>query len=303
MQADFVIISYECNFWGMAALEALVESLELAGLDRDVYVVHNYKTTRKIDQFRADCRRARRPDAVHHAIAYEGLFEQVGNYADFERHRDYSTLAGHHYVLNWLIKYHLPEGRYVFIDHDCIVRPGFAASLAELVPELEGKLFAFPRHDEEPRSLTAPIFYCETGLRRYLGGLCDLGWSKNIVRGEREKLPRGREVFYTDSDVERAISRRNFDDSLHNVVRHLLARWPELVSRMAVVRWRECDHLWHGGTRPLPPRQAAMLGPWIDGRFRREYFRADRESSILEGLLEQLESYGLLEMFRDRFLS
>src|SRR4051794_19253025 len=121
MDADFVIVSYECNFWGMTALEALVRSLGDAGLDRDIHVVHNYKTTRQIDQFRADCVRPARPDAVHHVTAYEGLFEQVGNYADFERPREGTTLAGHHYVLNWLIKYHLPEGRYFFVDHDCVV--------------------------------------------------------------------------------------------------------------------------------------------------------------------------------------
>jgi hypothetical protein len=302
MNAHFVIISYECNFWGLSALDALVDALEAAGIDRDVYVVHNYKSSAQIRHFQAHCRRARRPGAVRHVVAYEGVFEQVENYADFARGWVHGFIAGHSLVLNWLIKYHLPEGRYFFVDHDCIARPGFVRALAEDFPAIDGKLFVFPRHEQEPRSLTGPLFYCDTEIRRYLGGLCDVAWNKNIVCGEREKLRGGGEVFYTDAAVERAIARRHFDDTLHNVVRYLLARWPDLVDRLAVLRWRECAHAWHGATRHLKRAQVDLLKDLFTTRFRAEYFRLDEGTGLYEDFFERLRECGLAREFSSRVL-
>jgi hypothetical protein len=302
MNADFVIISYDCNFWGFAALDALMDALETTGIDRDVHVVHNYKTTEQINYFKAHCRRPRRPDAVKHVVAYEGLFEQVENWADFTRDHVHWFLAGHNLILNWLIKYHLPEGSYFFVDHDCIARPGFVRALADDFSEIAGKLFVFPRHDRDPRSLTGPLFYCDTEVRRHLGGLCDIGWTKNVVRGEREKLRGGGEVYYTDAEVERAIARNNFDDTLHNVVRHLLARWPALVDRLAARRWRECDHVWHGATRHLTRGQVDLLRGLFATRFRPEYFGLDAGTGLYEEFLDRLRECGLAREFTARVL-
>jgi hypothetical protein len=302
MNADFVIISYECNFWGFAALDALVDALETAGIDRDVYVVHNYKSTERIDYFKAHCRRASRPEAIKHVLAYEGVFEQVENWADFTCDHVHHFIAGHNYVLNWLIKYHLPEGRYFFIDHDCIARPGFVRALAGDFGAIEGKLFVFPRHDRNPQSLTGPLFYCDTEVRHHLGGLCDLAWSKNIVCGQREKLRGGVEVFYTDAEVERAIARNHFDDTLHNVVRYLLARWPALVDRVAALPWRECDHVWHGATRHLTRGQVDILKGLFATRFRPNYFLLDEGTDLFEDFLARLRECGLAREFTLRVL-
>jgi hypothetical protein len=302
MNADFVIISYECNFWGLAALDALIDALDAARIDRDVHVVHNFKSTAQIDYFKAYCRRSKRLDAIRHIVAYEGVFEQVGNCADFTRERVHSFIAGHNLVLNWLIKYHLPEGRYFFIDHDCIARPGFVRALGDDFSKIEGKLFVFPRHEREPKSLTGPLFYCDTQVRDHLGGLCDIAWNKNIVRGERDKLRGGGEVFYTDAEVERAISRNNFDDTLHNVVRYLLARWPVLINRLAAMHWRECDHVWHGATRHLTRRQIEILKGLFEKRFRPEYFRLDDGTGLYECFLNRLRECGIAREFAARFL-
>jgi hypothetical protein len=301
MNADFVIISYQCNFWGLAAVDALVGAIEAAGIDRDVYVVHNDKTTAQINHFKACCPHTSRPGAITHLIAYEDLFEQVDNYADFTRGWPHGVLAAHNLVLNWLIKYRLPEGRYFFVDHDCIARLGFVRALADRFQELEGKLFVFPRHDSDPRSLTAPLFYCDTEIRRYLGGLCDVGWTKNIVCGERDKLRGGGEAFYTSAEVERAISRNNFDDTLHNVIRYLLARWPGLVDRLAAVRFGECDHVWHGATRSLRRAQVEILKRLFDTRFCPEYFREDEGTDLFGNFLERLRESGIAHEFAARF--
>jgi hypothetical protein len=303
MNADFVIISYQCNFWGLAAVDALVDALEVAGIDRQIYVVHNAKTTEQIDHFKACCRSPVRSDAITHIVAYEGVFEQVVNYADFARDGVHHFLAGHSLVLNWLIKYRLAEGAYFFVDHDCIARPGFVRFLADQFCEIEGKLFVFPLHESEPRSLTAPLFYCDTDVRRHLGGLCDIGWSKNIVCGERDKLRDGGEVFYTKSEIERAICRQNFDDTLHNVVRYLLARSPGLVERLAVMPWRECDHVWHGATRRLFRLQVDLLKDLFATRFQPEYFSHDKDTELYASFLDRLGECGLGSDFAARFLN
>jgi hypothetical protein len=303
MDADFVIISYECNFWGLAALDTLVDSLEHCGIDRDVYVIHNGKPSGRIDHFKAHGRALRRSGAVHHWTAYDDVFEQVENVADFPDQGTRHVIVRHGLVLNWLIKYRLPEGRYVFLDHDCIVRPRFAAKLADELPALAGKHFAFPRHDQEPRSLTGPLFYCDTAVRKYVGGLCDVGWASNVVCRERARLAGGGEVYYTDDPVERAITREHFDDTLHNVVRHILARWPALVDRLAVVTWQEVDHVWHGATRHLERDQIALLRALFESRFRREFFTADTgRSEVFGHFLARLEQCGLAAEFRARFL-
>jgi hypothetical protein len=248
------------------------------------------------------CRRARRPDAVKHVLAYAGLFEQVDNWADFTRNDTHYVLAGHHYVLNWLIKYHLPVGKYFFVDHDCIARPGFVRALADERGAFAGKLFVFPHHDREPRSLTAPLFYCDTEVRPYLAGLCDLAWSKGVVVHERDKLRGGGESYYTDAEVERAVARKHFDDTLHHVIRYLLARWPSLVGRLATHRWRECDHAWHGATRQLTREQVELLKGLFATRFRPEYFRTEEGNGIYEGFLDRLRECGLAREFGLRVL-
>jgi hypothetical protein len=304
LEIDFVIVSYECNFWALAALEALVDALETAGFERNIYVIHSFKSTAKINHFRTYCRSLQRQDRLHQVTAYHGVFEQVENFADHTRNDNHWLLARHGLVLNWLIKYFLPAGRYVFLDHDCLVRPQFASALAEMTNDLDGKLFVFPRHDDLPKSLTAPMFYCDTAVRPLIADLCDVGWVSGVVCGERDRLQGGREVFYTDAEFERAISRNHFDDTLHNVVRHLLARSPGIVSRLAAVRWPECDHLWHAGTHHLRRFQVHLLRRWIDEYFEPAHFLVDNgNSALLEGLLERLRDCGMEPFFRDRLLS
>ena len=167
---DFVIISFGCNFWAMAALEALVDSLAEFERSCTVWVVHNFKTIRQIDAFRAHARTPARGVAVNHVLAYDGVFEQVVNYAEHERWDWHCAIARDGLVLNWLIKYRLPEGRYLFIDHDCLVRPGFSRALAGLGEELKDKVFVFPRYDSDPKSLTAPMFACDVTAAQASGG-------------------------------------------------------------------------------------------------------------------------------------
>jgi len=301
---DFVIISFGCNFWAMAALEALTESLARFEANCAVWVVHNLKTTRQIDEFRAHARQPPRGVTVMHLAAYDGVFEQVVNFAQHDRLDLHYVIARHGFVLNWLIKYRLPAGRYLFIDHDCLVRSGFIRALAGLRRELEDKVFMFPRHDIDPKSLTAPMFACDvTAARALLVDLPDVGWVGNIVRQERHLLKGGGERYYTDAEFERVITRPHFDDTLHNVVRYMLARDPRLVDRLAAVRWLECDHVWHGATRHLRRAQVALLRQWMAERFRAEHFQADvGESPQLDELLARLDECGLGDEFRGRFL-
>lgn len=301
MNADFVIVSYDCNFWAMAAVDALVDSLQAAGIDRAIYVVHNFKSTEQIEYFRTHCRRTTRPGAIRHAVAYEGVFEQVDNYADFTRQDVHWLIARHGMVLNWLIKYWLPDGRYFFLDHDCIVRAGFVQAMVALYPEIEGQLLVFPRHLREPRSLTGPMFYCDTTVRPLLANFCDTGWVSGIVRNERDRLRGGVELFYADGEIEAVIARSHFDDTLRNVVRYLLARWPDLVSRLSTVTWPECDHVWHGATRHLKRDQVAMLRRFLTERFRREHFRGEPgTSNVSKAFAERIRECGLAEEFRAR---
>jgi hypothetical protein len=301
---DFVIISYGCNFWAMAALDALADSLATVRPRCAVWIVHNCKTTRQVDEFRVHARHPARGVTVNHLSAYEGVFEQVINYAEHDRSDLHHVIARHGLVLNWLIKYRLPEGRYLFIDHDCLVRPGFIHALAGLGEVLVDKLFVFPLHDTDPKSLTAPMFACDVSAARpLLLGLPDVGWVGNIVCQERHLLEGGGERYYTDSEFERLITRSNFDDTLHNVVRYLLARDPGLVDRLAAVRWPEHDHVWHGGTRRLLRAHVAVLRQWMAHGFRSEQFQADvGVSSLLDELLARLDECGLGDEFRGRFL-
>jgi hypothetical protein len=241
---------------------------------------------------------------VRHVVAYEGAFEQVVNYADHTLRDAHWTLANHGLVLSWVIKYFLPEGRYVVIDHDCLVRPGFAAALAGLADRLDGRLFVFPEHHEEPRSLTAPMFYVDTAVRPLVADLCDAGWVGGVVCHERDRLKGGAEVFYDDGPFERSVWRNHFDDTLHNVVRHVLARRPDLAPRFATVAWPECDHVWHGATRHLRRAQVELLRRWMRDGLRPEHFDGDvGVSSTLEKLLGRLDDCGLGDEFRTRFLA
>ncbi len=306
LDLDIVIVSYGCNFWALAALDALAESLAEAGSRCAVWVVHNLKTSRQVDGFRAHSGRHAPGVVVNHLLAYDGVFEQVVNYADHDRLDLHYAIAGHGFVLNWLIKYRLPEGRYLFLDHDCLVRSDFVEALAGIREELRDKLFAFPRYDTDPKSLTAPMFVCDISATRPLvAGLPDVGWCGPIVRQERHLLQDGGERYYTDAEFERVITRPNFDDTLHNVVRYLLARDPGLVDRLATVRWPECDHVWHGATRHLRRAQVdfGSRGRWMAERFRPEHFQSDvGVSSQLDELLGRLDECGLGDEFRGRFL-
>jgi hypothetical protein len=275
---DFVIISFDCNFWAMAALDALTDSLARVGAGCAVWVVHNFKTTRQLDAFRANARQPARGITVNHVSAYDGVFEQVVNFAEHDRLDLHYVIARHGLVLN--------------------------PALAGLEAEIRDKLFVFPRHDTEPRSLTAPMFACDvTAARPLLAGLPDVGWVGSIVRQERRLLQGGGERYYTDAEFERAITRPHFDDTLHNVIRHLLARDPGLVDRLAAVRWPELDHVWHGATHHLRRAQVALLRQWMDDRFRPEQFEADiGVSSQLDALLARVDDCGLGDEFRRRFL-
>ena len=133
--------------------------------------------------------------------------------------------------------------------------------------------------------------------------LPDVGWIGGIVRLERHLLQGGGERYYTDSEFERVISRPNFDDTLHNVVRYLLARDPALVDRLATVRWPEFDHAWHGGRQHLSRAQVALFRQWMADRFRVEHFQADvGVSPQLDELLARLDECDLGHEFRERFL-
>jgi hypothetical protein len=98
----YVIVSYECNFWGMAALAALIESLDAAEAASTVYVVHNGKKTAQIDYFNRYFQDVETLSEVIHVLAYEGLFLQVENCFDFPHRPSQAFLASHPMILNWL---------------------------------------------------------------------------------------------------------------------------------------------------------------------------------------------------------
>src|SRR5262249_13327409 len=201
MPADplrFVLISYSCNFWGLAALRALLASAAECDTPVHVDLIHNGKSRTMIDHFRSCA--ARGPNAtVTHITAYEGVFQQVENYADFPGSEFNRHLRHHGFVLNWLIKYRLPRGRHYFLDHDAIAVPPFVGWLSEIADTFADKLFVFPHHDW--KSLTAPMFSCDTSVRDWLSEFCDLGWTTGVVAYERARLGRC-ERFYTDRPLE-----------------------------------------------------------------------------------------------------
>jgi hypothetical protein len=217
----FVLIGYSSSFWGLAALTALLDSAAECGTPVHVDVIHNGKSSTMIDYFRSCAARGLNA-TVTHIIAYEDVFQQIENYADFPGSEFSRHLRHHGFVLNWLIKYRFPRGRHYFLDHDAIADPPFVGWLSGTSDTLADKLFVFPHHDR--KSLTAPKFVSDTSVRDWLSEFCDLGWTTGVVAFERARLGGGGERFYTDHPLERDIRLDYFDDTLHNVVRFLLSR-------------------------------------------------------------------------------
>jgi len=297
MPADplrFVLISYSCNFWGLAALRALLASAAECDTPVQVDLIHNGKSRTMIDHFRSCA--ARGPNAtVTHITAYEGVFQQVENYAAFPGSEFNRHLRHHGFVWNWLIKYRLPRGRHYLLDHDAIADPPFVGWLSGIAGTLADKLFVFPHYDW--KSLTAPMFSCDTSVRDWLSEFCDLGWTTGVVAYERARLGRC-ERFYTDRPLERHIRRDYFDDTLHNVVRFLLSRWPGLADRFALKRWEHLQHLSDPGTMPVDPRLVELVDRTIRGAFQAEYFRLDSHSIAYARFEKLLTKIGLLDRFQ-----
>src|SRR3954463_2692053 len=148
----FVIVSFHCNFWGLAALGALVDSARACGVPIHVDVVHNGKSTALIDHFHSCAARTDDLATIRYVTAYEGLFQQVDNSADLLTDEKKSCLFEHGFIINWLIKYHLPLGRHFFLDHDALAELPFLGWLSEVSGRFGDRLFVFPRHDREPKS-------------------------------------------------------------------------------------------------------------------------------------------------------
>jgi hypothetical protein len=197
----------------------------------------------------------------------------------------------------WLIKYKLPEGRYLFIDHDCLVHRDFVRNLSRVSKEMHDRWFVFPDHEGAYCSLTAPMFYCDTSVRSYLADLCDTGWVCNVVYVDRDKLVGGGRALYTSSEFERRIVKPSFDDTLYNVVRYLLSRWPELVNKFGLVLWRDLDHVGQGATRTLDRRQVALLRQLLAGPLKPAYFVGDKESATFSKFVDRLLESGLFQEF------
>ena len=108
--------------------------------------------------------------------------------------------------------------------------------------------------------------------------------------------------FYTDHPLERDIRRDYFDDTLHNVVRFLLSRWPALVDRFAVRRWEHLQHLSDPGTMPFDPQLVEVVDRTIADRFQVEYFRHDGHSEAYARFEGFLRKIGLLGRFHAKIV-
>jgi hypothetical protein len=263
----------------------------------DVYLVHNHKTNAQIGHFKDYFRGVESLSEVIHLLAYEGLFLQVGNCFEPPLPQDHAFLGSHAAVLNWLIKYRLPEGRYVFVDHDCIVHASFIRNLSHAGPETENKLFVFPDREGRISSLTAPAFYCDTSVREHLTELCDIGWTSNIVRHDRGKLPDRGKLAPTATDFERKMAKSCFDDTLYNVVRYLLSRWPALVRRLGFFLWRDLDHMGHGGAMRLSAQDVELLRKFFRETFQPAFFACDKGSASYDRFFKALQESGLSPEF------
>jgi hypothetical protein len=297
----FVLISFSCNFWGLTALRALLDSAAACGVSIYVDVVHNGKSNDQINHFRSCAGRCDN-STVAHVTAYEDVFQLVENYAEFPGTEFNRHLRHHGLVLSWLIKYWLPVGRHYFLDHDAIANLPFAGWLSGIASSISENLFVFPRYHQEPKSLTAPMFMCDTSVRERLAQFCDLGWTTGVVAYQRQKVSGGSERFYTDHQLERDIRRDFFDDTLHNVVRFLLSRWPEIAQQLAVRNWEHLQHVSFGGDRPIVPAQVRVIDEAIMHRFQPEYFSYDRSSLVYGRFEEHLKKIGLFDKFRTKFL-
>ena len=192
----FVLVSYSCNFLGLAALSALLDSAAECDTPIHVDVIHNGKSSTMIDHFRS-CAASGLNATVTHTTAYEDVFQQVENYADFPGSEFNRHLRYHGFVLNWLIKYRLPIGPHYFLDHDAIADPPFVEWLSGAADTLADKLFVFPEY--ERKTLTAPMFSCDTSVRDWLSEFCDLGWTTGVVAYERAKLSGGERLLHRSS--------------------------------------------------------------------------------------------------------
>src|SRR5262249_10075489 len=89
-----------------------------------------------------------------------------------------------------------------------------------------------------------------------------------------------------------------FDDTLHNVVRFLLSRWPGLVDRLALKRWEHLQHLSDPGPMPVDPRLVELVDRTIRDGFQAEYFRFDGHSVAYARFEKFLTKSGLLDRFQ-----
>lgn len=326
MALNFVIVSFDVNFWPMAALDCLIESIELSKEKSKVYVIHNYKTNEQIDHF-SDYFKNKISEYVEieYIVAYEDMLSQITNY----RHTHFwgiTKIMDHPSVLCWLIKYRLPIDSYLFIDQDCLVNDSFVSNYAKNnYPLIKDKYWVFPDHSgaSEYLSLTAPMFFCNTGIRKYFLELCDFAWCRALVGNAVFGLNNGKGPEYiTNFPIEKEINRPPAkpyfdvgfrDDSLYSPLRHLLTNNKELFEedKISIRFWGYNEHLWQSGAiYGFDEHKIKMLKNYIFPRFKAEYFKKDLNQnsiwqfgSILRKFTQNLrQDMDLCDYFCSNFL-
>lgn len=154
---DFVIVSYDVNFWAIGCCRSILNSLDKHNNKTSkIYIIHNGKSYEQISHFKDKIKDER----VIHNIPYDEYSPYLKNITIFTRKNKGPSSyfwRSHPSIICYCIKYYLPEGKYIFVDHDCFFKDDFVGENKDEMINIRDNLFAFP-HDSTA-TITAPMFY------------------------------------------------------------------------------------------------------------------------------------------------
>jgi len=348
---NFVIISYDVNFWAMGCITTLIKSAIFCKRKIKIFIVQNYKTDNQLELFNDFLSKNKNDFCSFETIIpygnkfYSGIdnitqeIKKGDKLAEFNinkisRNHKMPKLPGlsrpflkHSNVLCYVIKYDhdLPDGQYIFIDHDCFVNECFLNKMEEdIISKIKNEVLIIPFHEKKNiGSLTAPMFWLNTNIRHFLKDLPDFAWMTNMShpmsQAIREKYQKGEYQVYATTEISKKIEKKlnsfphiSPNDTLSCVIRHLFYKqsriqkyFPEkIIDLVSSNFFGYNEHIWNSGIKYgedcLDKHQISLFINYFLPTLKKEYFDEDQESIQYKDFVQTLKRSNIYDCFIEK---
>ena len=295
---NFVLISYDANFLGIACLNKILESIQNSNISESntIYVVNNKKTKEQIDHFKS---------------FFQDVSEKIAKiiylepYCNFLENNNKYTKKGilHGEMIAWLVKYVLPENEtFLFLDHDCFVESDFYKYIHDTVDndQLKENMFIFQKQERIKEhgvdNYTRPGFFINTFYKSFFLEIPDIMWQHQSNWHYAEKDDLNYTAFHCNElldyiDFHRKSTRKK--DTLSCCVWSLIKKNPFLSKKIKLIKFDKYQHISLKGDKKITLEELIFIN------FTKEYFQTDQSSLRFLLFIIKLIKLEMIKIFED----